>query len=160
LRYFTASVATAEASLCEEHDPETHLIPLDPGGLGIRRSVDVFATDYPTPDGPAIRDYIRVEDLARAHLLALERLRAAPAVSSNLVNHFPDGGPCSGAEVERLAGFPDFTVRKAPQCAGDPPASVADATRAPKALAWTPQLSDLPTIVKTAWDSLDQRMRE
>jgi UDP-arabinose 4-epimerase len=158
LRYFNAAGAAPEAGLHEEHNPETHLIPLViHAALGLRPSIDVYGTDYPTPDGTAIRDYIHVLDLAQAHLLALERLRAGGEPGAfNL-------GTGTGSSVRevinevRKHSRRDFLVREAPRRAGDPPSLVADAQLAQKALAWTPQFSDLPNIVKTAWDSFDLR---
>jgi UDP-glucose-4-epimerase GalE len=131
LRYFNAAGATPEAGLCEQHHPETHLIPLViQAALGVRPSIEIFGTDYPTPDGTAIRDYIHVSDLASAHLAALE--------------HLGSGGK-SGRQIP---------VRECPRRAGDPPSLVADSRLAQRSLAWTPRFSDLPAIVKTAWDSL------
>ena len=158
LRYFNAAGAAPEAGIREEHDPETHLIPLAiQAALGIRASIDIFGTDYPTPDGTAIRDYIHVSDLSRAHLLALERLGSGGESGAfNL-------GTGTGSSVRevidevRKHSRRDFQVREAPRRAGDPPALVADARLAQRELAWTPQLSDLPSIVKTAWDSFDLR---
>jgi len=158
LRYFNAAGAVPEAGLREEHDPETHLIPLViQAALGIRPSIDVYGTDYPTPDGTAIRDYIHVLDLARAHLAALERLGAGGEPGAfNL-------GTGTGSSVReviaevRKHSRRDFSVREAPRRAGDPPSLVADSRLAREALGWTPQLSDLPSIVRTAWNSFDLR---
>jgi UDP-glucose-4-epimerase GalE len=158
LRYFNAAGAAPEADLHEEHNPETHLIPLViHAALGIRPAIDVYGTDYPTPDGTAIRDYIHVLDLARAHLLALERLRAGGEPGAfNL-------GTGTGSSVRevinevRKHSRREFLVREAPRRAGDPPSLVADPQLAKRMLGWTPQLSDLPNIVKTAWDSFDLR---
>jgi UDP-arabinose 4-epimerase len=154
LRYFNASGAVPEAGLREEHHPETHLIPLViQAARGMRPSVDIFGTDYPTPDGTAVRDYIHVADLASAHLLALERLGSGDEPGAfNL-------GTGTGwsvrqviDEVRKYSGG-DFPVREMPRRAGDPPELVADSRLAQKTLKWTPRLSDLSVIVKTAWDS-------
>ena len=156
LRYFNAAGAEPEAGLCEEHNPETHLIPLViQAALGIRPAIDIYGTDYPTPDGTAIRDYIHVSDLARAHLLALERLGAG--AQSGAFNLGTGTGSSVREVVEEVRKHSrrDFPVRHAPRRPGDPPALVADATLANRVLGWTPQLSDLSVIVKTAWDSLD-----
>ena len=156
MRYFNAAGAEPEAGLREEHSPETHLIPLAiQAALGIRPVVDIFGTDYPTPDGTAIRDYIHVSDLARAHLLALEYLSAdGESDSFNL-------GTGDGSSVRQVIdevrrhGRRDVPIRQAPRRAGDPPVLVADSTRAERILGWKAQASDLSTIVKTAWGSLN-----
>lgn len=153
LRYFNA--AGAEEGLREEHEPETHLIPLViQAALGKRPYVEIYGSDYPTRDGTAIRDYIHVSDLARAHVLAIEYLgRGGESGAFNLGT----GVGCSVREVidevRRCAGRA-FEVRQAGRRAGDPPELVADAARAQRLLAWTPQQSSLAAIVKSAWDSL------
>ena len=161
LRYFNAAGAQPEAGLCEEHNPETHLIPLViQAAMGTRPAVDIYGTDYPTPDGTAIRDYIHVSDLASAHLLAIERLRAG---AENGAFNLGTGVGSSVREVideVRKRSRRDFQVREAPRRPGDPPELVADARRAQRALGWTPQLSDLSVIVSTAWDSLDGNARK
>ncbi len=159
LRYFNAAGAESGAGLCEEHHPETHLIPLAiQAALGTRPTLDVYGTDYATSDGTAIRDYIHVSDLARAHVLALEHLdggaesgvfNLGTGMGSSVREVIEEVQKCSGRRVE---------VRAAPRRAGDPPVLVADATRAQTALGWTPRMSSLPVIVKTAWDSLAGRM--
>jgi UDP-glucose-4-epimerase GalE len=160
LRYFNAAGADSGSGLCEEHEPETHLIPLViQAALGIRPAIDVYGTDYATADGTAIRDYIHVTDLARAHLLALQHLHSGAesgafnlgtGVGSSVREVIDEVRKCSGRIVQ---------VREAPRRAGDPPALVADATRARIVLRWTPQSSALPVIVKSAWDSLSGRVR-
>jgi len=158
LRYFNAAGAEPEAGLCEEHDPETHLIPLViQAALGIRPSIDIYGTDYPTPDGTAIRDYIHVSDLASAHLLALGHLGSGSESGAfNLGTGVGSSVREVIEEVRRCSGR-GFQVREAPRRPGDPPVLVADAARAHRVLGWTPRHSDLPEIVKTAWDSLNQR---
>jgi UDP-glucose-4-epimerase GalE len=152
LRYFNAAGADPDCETGEAHDPETHLIPLVlDAAAGRRPLVDVFGTDYPTPDGTAIRDYIHVADLAEAHVKAIEYLEAGGATTAlNL-------GTGSGhtvkeviAAVERVTGkkVPRREVGRRP---GDPAALVADARRAAAALGWRPRMSDLDTIVATAW---------
>jgi UDP-glucose-4-epimerase GalE len=155
LRYFNAAGAEPESGLREEHDPETHLIPLViQAALGQRAAIDIFGTDYPTPDGTAIRDYIHVSDLARAHVIALERDGAGGAfnlgtgVGSSVREVIEEVRKCSGR---------DFTVRETARRPGDPPMLVADAARAQEILGWKPEASDLATIVKTAWESLAPR---
>jgi UDP-glucose-4-epimerase GalE len=158
LRYFNAAGAEPEAGLCEEHDPETHLIPLIiQAALGVRQAINIYGTDYATPDGTAIRDYIHVSDLARAHVLALESLArggASGAFNLGTGNGFSVRQVID--EVRRCAGR-DFCVREAPRRAGDPPELVADPNRAKRVLGWEPRVSDLPTIVRTAWESLAAR---
>jgi len=154
LRYF--NVAGASARNGEMHDPETHLIPNVLAAVEGRGEVTVFGTDYPTADGTCIRDYIHVEDLARAHLLALEATApedatdAAAAVALNLGN----GGGFSVREV--LGAVEAATGRAVPQRvgprrAGDPPVLVADASRALAVLGWKPAHPDLEEIVASAW---------
>jgi UDP-glucose-4-epimerase GalE len=154
LRYFNAAGAVPEAGLREEHHPETHLIPLViQAALGIRPSIDIFGTDYPTPDGTAIRDYIHVSDLASAHLAALQRLGSGEASGAFNLGTGTGSSVREVIEEVRKCGRRDVPVRECPRRAGDPPELVADSRLAQKTLAWTPRLSDLPTIVKTAWDS-------
>jgi UDP-arabinose 4-epimerase len=160
LRYFNAAGAESQAGLCEQHDPETHLIPLAiQAAMGIRPHIEIFGTDYPTFDGTAIRDYIHVSDLASAHLLSLERLNAGG--SSGAFN-LGTGEGCSVRQVidrvKRIAGRP-FAVREGPRRPGDPPVLVADARRARSELDWTPVCSDLDSIVQTAWNSFQEMHR-
>jgi UDP-arabinose 4-epimerase len=151
LRYFNAAGADPEGELGEEHDPETHLIPLAiETGLGKRPALDIFGTDYPTPDGTAVRDYIHVADLAEAHLLALQKLQGGtPSLALNL-------GTGRGHSVREVIAAVESTIqrrvptREVGRRAGDPPALVADARRASEILAWKPRHSDLATIVSHA----------
>jgi UDP-glucose-4-epimerase GalE len=152
LRYFNAAGADPDGELGENHDPETHLIPLAiQTALGLRRELQVFGTDYPTPDGSAIRDYVHVWDLAAAHFRALEYLCAgAETCTLNLGT----GAGCSVFQVirkvEAVSGLP-VPVRLAPRRDGDPPVLVADPRRAFRVLRWTPRLSLLERIVDTAF---------
>ncbi len=152
LRYFNAAGADPEGEIGEDHQPETHLIPLVlDAALGRRAAVEIFGTDYPTPDGSAIRDYIHVSDLAEAHVLALRHLeRSGGGIALNLAT----GRGYSVREViaaaERVTGR-SLPQRPAPRRTGDPPALVADASRARTMLQWTPRQSDLETIIATAW---------
>ncbi|MGE5553768.1 MAG: UDP-glucose 4-epimerase GalE [Betaproteobacteria bacterium] len=153
LRYFNAAGADPDGELGEDHDPETHLIPLVlETALGQRPAIEVFGTDYPTPDGTCLRDYVHVSDLAEAHLLALEALAAgAPTTAYNLGN----GRGFSVREViaaaERVTGR-KITVREGPRRPGDPPALVASPARAEAELGWRPRYGDLETIIRTAWE--------
>jgi UDP-glucose-4-epimerase GalE len=151
LRYF--NVAGAAADLGEDHRPETHLIPsaLD-AAAGRRDPLSLFGSDYPTPDGTAIRDYVHVEDLVDAHLLALDALRDR-RMSLGAINL----GTKDGASVrevlqgvERVTGMA-VPVRQAPRRPGDPPELIADATRARQILGWTPRRSTLDEMIGSAW---------
>ena len=152
LRYFNASGADPDGEIGEDHDPETHLIPLViDAALGRRPPVGVFGTDYPTPDGTAIRDYIHVVDLAEAHLRALDYLVGGGASAAF---NLGTGRGHSVREVietvERVGGKPVPRV-DSPRRAGDPPALVADARRAREVLGWTARFAELDVIIEHAW---------
>jgi len=129
LRYFNAAGASPDGTIGEDHEPETHLIPLVlQTALGQRPHVEVFGTDYPTPDGTCIRDYIHIDDLALAHLLALERLEPGKELRYNL----GIGRGYSVREVIRTAEEVTgkrIPVNEGPRRAGDPPALVASAEK-------------------------------
>jgi UDP-glucose 4-epimerase len=149
LRYF--NVAGASGQLGEDHHPETHLIPLVLAvAAGQRSEVQIYGTDYPTPDGTAIRDYIHVEDLARAHLLALESVRAGEHRIYNLGN----GMGFSVREVietaRQVTGVP-INATPAPRRAGDPPILVASSQKIREELGWIPHKPDLATMIGDAW---------
>jgi UDP-glucose-4-epimerase GalE len=152
LRYFNAAGADPEGELGENHDPETHLIPLVLAVANGRLSdIAIFGTDYDTPDGTCIRDYIHVTDLAEAHLLALQALESDKA---NTAYNLGTGSGYSVRQVIDMAaritgGAIASTV--APRRDGDPPQLVAAADKARQALGWTPRYSDLETILTTAW---------
>ena len=151
LRYFNAAGADRDGEIGEAHDPETHLIPLVlQAALGRRPAIDVYGTDYPTPDGTAIRDYIHVDDLAEAHLRALERLLAG---SDTVALNLGTGAGHSVREVitaaEKICGR-KIPVRDTVRRAGDPPALVADPGLAAETLGWRAQHSSLETIIRTA----------
>jgi UDP-glucose-4-epimerase GalE len=152
LRYFNAAGADPTTEIGEDHDPETHLIPLVlDAASGRRPNVTVYGTDYPTPDGTAVRDYIHVDDLARAHVLALQHLLTkGETIAVNL-------GTGHGASVRqvidtarRITGR-EIAVRDASRRAGDPPVLVADAKKASEVLGWAPQYSDLAAVITDAW---------
>ena len=152
LRYFNAAGADPEGRIGEAHDPETHLIPLIfDAVLGRRAQIEIYGTDYPTPDGTAVRDYVHVDDLATAHVMALQRLNAG---TGSLAVNLGSGEGYSVrqviAAVERVTGR-RITQREAPRRPGDPPVLTADSTRARELLGWVPRQSDLDTIIRTAW---------
>ncbi|WP_020469280.1 UDP-glucose 4-epimerase GalE [Zavarzinella formosa] len=152
LRYFNASGAAADGSIGEDHTPETHLIPLlIAAALGRRGPVKIFGTDYPTPDGTCVRDYIHVDDLASAHLKALETLTPNSFTAINL----GIGKGFSVREViravEQVGGRPvpvEFSDRRE----GDPPALIADSRLAREKLGWEPEKTRLEDIVASAWN--------
>jgi UDP-glucose-4-epimerase GalE len=151
LRYFNAAGADPDGELGEEHDPEPHLIPVVlQAALGERPHLEIFGVDYPTPDGTAIRDYVHVTDLARAHSLALAYLRT----NENLVLNLGVGRGYSVreivAEAEAVTGR-KIPARTAPRREGDPPEMVADVAKADRVLGWKAANSDLRTILETAW---------
>jgi len=153
LRYFNAAGSDPEGEIGEWHDPETHLIPIVlEAAYGIRDHVEIFGTDYPTPDGTCIRDFIHVVDLAEAHVLALERLREGKASSAY---NLGTGVGHSVREVieacKRVTGR-DFQVVEGPRRPGDPPALVADPTKARQELGWKPRFTELEEIIATAWN--------
>jgi UDP-glucose-4-epimerase GalE len=152
LRYFNAAGASPDGGIGEDHEPETHLIPLALQAVqGIRPPLTVFGTDYPTADGTCVRDYVHVDDLAEAHLLALEKIEAGKGLCLNLGT----GRGHSVREVvracEEVTGKP-VPLREGPRRAGDPPALVAAAGRANEVLGWRPRYIDLRAVVETAWN--------
>ena len=152
LRYFNAAGADPDGEIGEDHDPESHLIPLVIGAaMGTRPPVKIFGTDYDTPDGTAIRDYVHVMDLADAHLRALQRLdEGTPSQAVNL-------GTGHGQSVREVVTAVSRTAGKAvpavesPRRAGDPATLVADPARARDVLGWTCRYPDLDVIVEHAW---------
>lgn len=154
LRYFNAcgAMIAGETVLGEDHDPETHLIPLImQAALRQREHITVFGSDYPTPDGTAIRDYIHIEDLGQAHLLALDYLREGG--DSQFVN-LGNGTGYSVLEVieavRRISGK-EITVKMEGRRAGDPSRLIAVADKARQVLGWQPQHPDLDSIIQSAW---------
>ena len=151
LRYFNAAGADPEGRLGEDHDPETHLIPLAiDAALGRRPKLTVFGTDYPTPDGTAVRDYIHVTDLGQAHLLALGRLEEG-SVTYNLGNGAGHSVKDVIASVERVLGRP-VPHSVGPRRAGDPAVLVASSERIRHETGWTPRYPALDDIVRMAAD--------
>jgi len=152
LRYFNAAGADSDAEIGEDHDPETHLIPLVlDAAAGVRADITMYGDDYATPDGSCIRDYVHVSDLADAHVLALESLlKGAPSTAYNLGN----GQGYSVRDVIAAArGITGIEISTAigPRRAGDPPRLVGDATLIKTTLGWAPRFSSLSDIVGTAW---------
>ncbi|OJW18939.1 MAG: UDP-glucose 4-epimerase GalE [Planctomycetales bacterium 71-10] len=151
LRYFNASGASADGDLGEDHDPETHLIPLVlQVALGQREHITIFGDKLPTPDGTCIRDYIHVDDLASAHISALEKLGPGVEFRCNL-------GTGQGTSVKEVVdacrevtGHPIPAVI-APPRAGDPPALIADPSLARRELGWVPRFTSIKPIVESAW---------
>jgi UDP-glucose-4-epimerase GalE len=152
LRYFNAAGADRDGELGEDHNPETHVIPLVlKTALGQRPVVDIFGDDYPTPDGTCIRDYIHIEDLAQAHLLALERLlKGLPGGLYNLGN--AKGYSVKQViEIARRITGKEIPARVVERRSGDPAVLISSSQKAMKDLGWMPQFPDLETIVETAW---------
>ncbi|TWU55660.1 UDP-glucose 4-epimerase GalE [Rubripirellula reticaptiva] len=151
LRYFNAAGARPDGTIGEDHDPESHLIPIVlQVALGQRESITIFGDDYPTPDGTCIRDYIHIDDLGAAHLAALERLEAGKGLCVNL-------GTGRGTSVrEIIDACREVTGHPIPEVmglrrAGDPPELVADARLAKELLGWEASYTDVKSIIETAW---------
>lgn len=153
LRYFNAAGADPEGELGEMHDPETHLIPnILLSLLEKNKALELYGTDFPTPDGTAIRDYIHVTDLAKAHVSALKYLLDKP--QSGCINLGTNRGYSVLEiikETERITGEKVPYIKK-PQRRGDVPVLLASNQKAKKVLEWRPQYSDVETIIKTAWN--------
>ena len=151
LRYFNAAGAGDNCRLGEDHRPESHLIPLViQAAMGKRPQINLFGTDYSTDDGTCIRDYIHIEDLCRAHLLALEKLDSQTELICNLGN----GKGYSVRHVidtVRKVTATDFKVVESPRRLGDPPVLTADASKAARELGWQPEYTALEDIISTAW---------
>ncbi|SKA15113.1 UDP-L-arabinose 4-epimerase [Enhydrobacter aerosaccus] len=151
LRYFNAAGADADGDLGEEHDPETHLIPLVlQAASGVRSHISIFGTDYETQDGTCVRDYVHVADLAAAHVAALSVCQKGQFGAYNL-------GTGQGASINQvierareITGRPIKAVAEGRR-PGDPPVLVADASLARTALQWTPTQSGLDNVIETAW---------
>lgn len=151
-RYFNAAGAAEDGSIGEDHDPESHLIPLAIGAaMGSGKPLQIFGNDYPTPDGTCLRDYVHVDDLSRAHIAAFKLLETPG--SRNYFN-LGTGTPTSVLEViravEKVSGL-KVPHQFAPRRAGDPPALFADAAKARTELGWRPKFTTIEPIVATAW---------
>jgi len=152
LRYFNASGADPEGRLGEEHEPETHLIPLLLRAVITGKPVTVFGDDYPTPDGTCIRDYIHVDDLAQAHILALEHLMGGGAS-----DQFNVGTGAGHSVMETIRAVEEVTGCKVPykigpRRPGDPPQLVAASDKLRSTLSWQPKYTDIRAIVQHAWN--------
>ena len=152
LRYFNAAGAHPSGEIGEDHDPETHIIPIVlQVALGQREKITIYGEDYPTPDGTCVRDYIHVCDLADAHLRALDRIKLGEGLCLNL-------GTGKGTSVRQIVdACRKVTGHPIPEVigtrrAGDPPELIADARRAREELGWIPQYQDVTSIIKTAWN--------
>lgn len=152
LRYFNASGCDPEGETGEVHDPETHLIPCIFNALLENRAVQLYGTDYPTPDGTCVRDYVHVLDLASAHRLALEKLGAGAELlpAYNLGTGRGHSVREVIAVVEKVTGR-QVQVEICPRRPGDPPSLVATAERAQRELGWRPEWTDLEQTVASAW---------
>ncbi len=152
LRYFNASGAEPDGHLGEEHEPETHLIPLILRAVITGKPVTIFGDDYATPDGTCIRDYIHVNDLAQAHILAVEHL-----AGGGTSDQFNVGTGTGHSVLEMIHAVEAVTGKKVPYTMGprregDPPSLVAASDKLRKQLGWSPQYADLQTIVRHAWN--------
>ena len=151
-RYFNASGAAEDGAIGEDHTPETHLIPVAiRAAQGLGPALQVFGTDYPTPDGTCLRDYVHVDDLSRAHIAAFDKLGTP---GTQLFYNLGTGTPTSVREVinavENVTGL-KVPVTFAPRRAGDPPALYADASKARRELGWVPKYQSIEPIIATAW---------
>ena len=151
LRYFNAAGASTDGSIGEDHTPETHLIPLVlQAAMGQRSHIEIFGTDYPTHDGTCVRDYVHVEDLASAHLLALERLSDGVGLHYNL-------GTGHGYSIRELIRTAEevsgkkVPFKEGPRRPGDPATLVASSAKIRKDLGWKPRYPELSGILETAW---------
>ncbi len=152
LRYFNASGCDPEGGLGEEHEPETHLIPLVLRAVQTGKPITVFGDDYATPDGTCIRDYIHVNDLAQAHILAVDYL-----VNGGTSQKFNVGTGTGHSVLELIHAAEEVTGKKVPYIVGprregDPPSLVASSRKLRERLGWAPQFAELKTIVEHAWN--------
>lgn len=152
LRYFNAAGAHPNRHIGEDHQPESHLIPIVlQVALGQRESVTIFGEDYDTPDGTAVRDYIHILDLATAHILAFEALADGPSRRYNLGNGTGYSVKQIVEVARQITGHP-IPVKYGPRRAGDLATLIADSTRIREELGWSPEFAQLGQIIQTAWD--------
>jgi UDP-glucose 4-epimerase len=151
LRYFNVAGSASDGLLGEDHDPETHLVPSAlQAALGLRPALQLFGTDYPTPDGTCIRDYVHVEDLACAHVDALHALKPHACEAYNVGIGHGFSVREVFAECERVVGRP-IPVSVAQRRDGDPPELLSDPTRIMRELKWSPRHRTLAPMVESAW---------
>ena len=151
LRYFNACGAGNNAGIGEDHRPESHLIPLTiQAAMGKRKDIKIYGADYDTPDGTCIRDYVHIDDLCRAHLLALDWLDQGRELICNLGNEKGHSVREVIETVKKVSGK-DFKVTEVSRRPGDPPRLTADATKARKELGWKIEKPQLEEMVSTAW---------
>jgi UDP-glucose 4-epimerase len=151
-RYFNAAGASEDGVIGEDHSPETHLIPLAfDAATGRRAQLEIFGTDYPTPDGTCLRDYVHVDDLSRAHIAVFPKL-SPPGTA--LFYNLGTGRPTSNREVvravEQVTGR-RIKLVESPRRPGDPPVLYADSSKAQRELGWKVKFPDIDAIVATAW---------
>jgi UDP-glucose 4-epimerase len=152
LRYFNAAGADPGCEIGEKHSPETHLIPrVIYAAMGIEKDISIFGSDYNTPDGTCIRDYIHVNDLADAHILALSYLK-----EKNISNQFNLGigrgySNLDVVEAVKEVSGKEFTVKYAPKRLGDPSVLISESEKARNVLGWEPEYEELNSIIQTAW---------
>ncbi len=158
LRYFNAAGADPKLRTGESHEPETHLIPLVlQAALGLRKSIKIFGDDYETPDGSCIRDFIHVEDLCAAHLLALKYLD-----KNNQTNHFNLGNN-TGTSVKEIIKISEkitgknIPVEICPRRPGDPKILIADNKKAREILGWAPKYQEIAEIIGHAWGWISRK---
>jgi len=153
LRYFNAAGADADGELGERHIPETHLVPLVlQAASGRRENIAIFGTDYDTPDGTCVRDYIHINDLCSAHLLGLEYLVAGGESKAYNMGNGQGYSIKEVIDVAKKVTGNDFEVKLAERRDGDPAKLVADSSLLQKELGWSPQYNDLETIIRHAWE--------
>lgn len=153
LRYFNAAGADPDTQIGEDHDPETHLIPLVlDAAAGRRENIAVFGDDYDTPDGTCIRDYIHVTDLASAHVLALQALEAGGISNAYNLGNGTGFSVKQVIDVARQITGQEIPVEITRRRAGDPSRLIGDASQMRKELGWLPHFADLETIIQTAWN--------
>ncbi len=151
LRYFNTCGAGNNATIGEDHRPESHLIPLTiQAAMGKRSDIKIYGTDYDTPDGTCIRDYIHIDDLCRAHLLALDKLQTERELVCNLGNEKGHSVRDVIETVKKISGK-NFKITEVERRIGDPPRLTADATKAKNELGWKIEKPDLEEMVSTAW---------
>ncbi len=156
LRYFNAAGAAADGSLGEDHRPEEHLIPVIlEVALKKREHIKIFGTDFPTADGTCVRDFIHVDDLAEAHVLALEATSPGKYRAYNVATGIGHSVREVIEEARRVTGLPIASI-DAPRREGDPPVLVANSQRLMSELGWKPQLAELSHIIETAWRWMQQ----